>query len=718
MRPFILTLISIIAFNALGQIPEDFSHIKCGGVMPEDFRTAFSEKYQSDLEYNNTETDLSKHDAREFAVLTNYYNHALLTGGSVLYGDSVSNYANEILDKLLVNHGELKEKLRVYTIKSNHVNAYSTNQGIIFITLGLMGKVQNEAQLAYVLAHEVSHYNNHHVLESFENQKEIWAKGGNYRNMDVEERTLTAYKYSREAEFEADKEALTYYIKAGYSVREIFTGFDILLHGYLPIQEIEYSFDKLENEQFKISDYYLIDSVSDIKENEDVDDELLTHPNIQKRKKAIAKEIGDTANHENIEIYQIKSEPQFNALRTMVRFEMINTFLRQGNYVSALYHIQVMEKEFPDHNFLKKAEVMCWYGMQKMSSNQQKKVYSTGYRELEGEEQAIYFFAAKMPKRGVNVLATKFIWEQTQGMEQDSFVTILRRQSLMHLSETVKKDFLLTEYPEPDTSTKKRRRKPKKIDFLKTAMVELFKNEEFKTQYDVLFADSPEEDEEYEDYDDDEDRLSDSYVRGVTSYYGLANVNKLLFLSPRFYRIDLRKDLDQRLIASDKEQKDLQERTEKLSGLAGVELVTLDSPNPEERSTEAFNDYITIRDWLREESLYEGQNFHSFSMRTLSNIRKKYDTDYLGVNYVSHYTETNSFNGGYFLLSALTLYPFPFYLYWQLKPLHNLEYAFIVFDLNQGDVGFYDLKTFPAKYRKGVINSHLYNSFNQLNRLR
>ncbi|MFT7591183.1 MAG: hypothetical protein ACI9UJ_001105 [bacterium] len=114
--------------------------------------------------------------------------------------------------------------------------------------------------------------------------------------------------------------------------------------------------------------------------------------------------------------------------------------------------------------------------------------------------------------------------------------------------------------------------------------------------------------------------------------------------------------------------------------------------------------------------MYNGYDFHSFSSQHLVNLREKYETDYLGLNYVSHFTETNSFNGSYFLLSLLTLYPLPFYLYWQVKPLQNLDYVFMVFDLKKGDVGFYDFKSFPSKYRKDVINSHLYNSFNQLNR--
>lgn len=716
MKPILLALFCFSVFSVSAQRITDFKHLQCEGEMPDDFKTAFSEKYQSDFEASTRQTDLSKNDAQEFAVLTNYYNHALLTGGSVLYGDVLSRYANDILDKLLTNHEDLRSKLRVYTIKSNQVNAYSTNQGIIYVTLGLLAKVENEAQLAYVLAHEISHYNNQHVLHSFENQKEIWSRGGSYRDMDVEERTLTAYKYSREAEFEADKEALIYYLGAGYSTQEIFKGFDVLLHGYLPIEQIAYSFSKLENDSFKISDYYLIDSIADIKDNDDIDDEFLTHPNIQKRKKAVAKEVTIDSLAEKQPIFLIKSKDEFNDLRNVARFEMVNTYLRQGNYISCLYHIQVLQQYFPEHKFLKRAELMCWYGMQKMATNQQKKVYSSGYRDMEGEEQALYYFASKLPKRGVNILATKFIWEQSNYLEQDSFIVNIKRQSLMHLAETVKKDFFDAEYQTKKESSTNKKRRPKKLDFLKIAFVELFKDSEFKRAFDLSYKDENSEEDEYDDDEEDEDYVTPTYTQGVSSYYGLSNVDKLLFLSPKFYSIDLRKDLDKRLLHSDKEQNDLTERTKKLSALAGVELVTMDKQSIADQATESFNDYVNIRDWLREESLYNGYGFYSYATSGVQYIREKYGTDYLGLNYISHFKDINQFNGGYFLLSAILVYPFPFYLYWQIKPIQNLDYMFLVFDLKQGDVGFYEFKSFPSGYKKDVVNSHLYNSFNQLNR--
>lgn len=726
MRFFLTICITCLVHLIYAQDLAKFDQLKCAGDMPDDFKTALDDKYSDDIS-SLENSDLKKKQVQEFAVTTNYYNHSLLMSGSVLYGDELSTLANKIVDKLLENEKDLRDKLRVYTVKSNHVNAYSTNQGIIYVTLGLFGRVETEAQLAYVLAHEISHYKFNHVLESYENQIEMNSRGGSYRNLDLEEKTLSRYKYSRDAEFEADKEGFEYYVKAGYDIEDIYTGFNVLLHGYLPVEENKYSWSKIESDSFKIAEHYLIDSCQEIKENEDIDDELLTHPNINKRKKAIREKVDETDVSGNTIKYAITTEDEFAKLRDLARFEMVNSFLRTGNYISGLYHIQVLQKTYPDNDFLYKAEIMCWYGMQKLISNSQKRRYNTGYRDVEGQEQAIYYFASKMPTKGINILATKFIWEESAKHKKDPFVEDLKLESLKELAKHVYRDYFVESYPVVDSNavvkkTAKRKRKPKKIDFTKTAFVELFRDKEFLRKFkDAYDAQEALEDGDYEYNDDDDDeeyveRVSDSYVPGVESNYALSGVKKMIFLQPKFVRIDMRRDVDQRMLKSTSQEADLNERCDKLSDMAGVELVKLNDQKSESYNTESFNDYTTLQDWLREEFVYKGQDFHSFSTQRLGDIRTRYGTDYLGINHVWHYSDRQPFNGTYLFLSLMTFYPLPFYLHWQFKPLHQLDYAFVVFDLEKGDIGFYDLKSFPAKYRKDVINSHLYNSFNQLSR--
>ena len=52
-------------------------------------------------------------------------------------------------------------------LKDEGVNAFATPGGYIFVTRGLLRTVENEAQLAGVLAHEISHVNHQHAINHY-----------------------------------------------------------------------------------------------------------------------------------------------------------------------------------------------------------------------------------------------------------------------------------------------------------------------------------------------------------------------------------------------------------------------------------------------------------------------------------------------------------------------------------------------------------------------
>jgi len=56
-------------------------------------------------------------------------------------------------------------------LNSDVANAYSAPSGYVFVTHGLLAKVENEAQLAGVLAHEIGHVTKRHALRVFAVEK-------------------------------------------------------------------------------------------------------------------------------------------------------------------------------------------------------------------------------------------------------------------------------------------------------------------------------------------------------------------------------------------------------------------------------------------------------------------------------------------------------------------------------------------------------------------
>src|SRR5690554_7853402 len=94
---------------------------------------------------------------------TTYSLNNILKTGYVLYGDPMTLYIQKIAANLLKNEPSLKDELQFYVIKNNITNALCTDPGVIFITTGLIAQVENEAQLAYIIAHEIVHYQEKHI---------------------------------------------------------------------------------------------------------------------------------------------------------------------------------------------------------------------------------------------------------------------------------------------------------------------------------------------------------------------------------------------------------------------------------------------------------------------------------------------------------------------------------------------------------------------------
>jgi predicted Zn-dependent protease len=145
---------------------------------------------------------------------------------------------------------------RVYLIESPNPNAFTSGGGHIFVTTGLVARLHTEAQMAMVLAHELAHNTQAHVLKG-RNGREIsqrvvaFGKRVFEQDMGVPwvSHGLTSLartgfnSYTRAQEEEADRMGLETMIMAGYDPREAPRSFSALLDTNAQKQTIFAIFD-------------------------------------------------------------------------------------------------------------------------------------------------------------------------------------------------------------------------------------------------------------------------------------------------------------------------------------------------------------------------------------------------------------------------------------------------------------------------------------------
>jgi predicted Zn-dependent protease len=123
-------------------------------------------------------------------------------------------------------------RYRFHVLRDPEMNAFALPDGQIYINTGLLAAVENEAQLAAILAHEVHHTAGHHTILSYRSirTKVISSMVLGPLTLGLSDifLMLSIYGYSRDLEEEADRKGIRRVLEAGYDPREMSRVFEVL----------------------------------------------------------------------------------------------------------------------------------------------------------------------------------------------------------------------------------------------------------------------------------------------------------------------------------------------------------------------------------------------------------------------------------------------------------------------------------------------------------
>ncbi len=153
---------------------------------------------------------------------------ALDRSGFVAVWPEVESYLDRVLAGLhpgpLPGEGRFKVKVLI----DPTLNAFSLPDGVIYLHTGMLARLDNEAQLAAVLSHELTHATRRHGLKSYRNIKNESAfyatltigTGGIGGLLGLIGVNASISGYSQDLEREADAEGFQLLLSAGYDPRE------------------------------------------------------------------------------------------------------------------------------------------------------------------------------------------------------------------------------------------------------------------------------------------------------------------------------------------------------------------------------------------------------------------------------------------------------------------------------------------------------------------
>lgn len=782
-KPNILFVLSFFVCSALfaqkQNLKENYEAIRSQGAIPTDLTMRSGDKYAADVKNIENASRKEKKSQKEFLLNSNFYIDRYIQSGNVLFGDPITEYVNKVADKLLASDPKLRKELRFYTSKSSEVNAFATNQGMVFVNIGLIAQVQNESQLAFVLAHEIAHYVKKHSLNAYVEQKNM-AKTRDFKSLSESQKDLILSNYSKENEFEADEYALEMLRKTEYAY-EAFEGvLDVLQYSYLPFDEVPLDSTWFQSKYYMFPGSFLPDTVNRILGDDDFDDDKSSHPNIRKRREVFDEYVSGNNKFKGTKS-SLLSEEEFEYIRDLCRFEMTRIYLLNLRYARALYNVYLLSDKYPENLFLKevKAKSLMYAAIYKTNKTgedlweakaeilnintetEKAKPISKNNKNIEGEIYSMFEFLSRTPGEDMAVMAAKSNWEALKAKNKDRMMPFVRQsiETMVKRYGMNPKDFYRTteemeaglkenkpiekeeeaieeetEAKEENKTKKKKGDKYSKIkkkktiesnnQYFKSAFIGLEENsEEFWKLFESIY-------EEYKGEKEEARELLAMSLKEKTQYKKKfykdlkkndeRKITKLLVLDPFYYKA---KNRDGEIKEVDLQKAEVQSFVylgylRDFSKDLKMETTVLSNKELEETDLEKFNDFTLLKEWLSE-NLSHG-NHLGFSSQSveIKALMEKYNCNHLMV------TGVLSVNVGISedleslrYLSVFSVVGSPLALYLTIRKYYNTSVFSMVFNTNSGDQVFSQSKTIKHKDKKDFLRSVVYETlYNVKNR--
>ncbi len=407
----------------VAQVPVSQPGFSVRGELPEDFLRDVEEAYTSQL---STHSDFSNEQAG-FFLQNAYQVNQLLRSGKVLFNDAATGYLNLVTDQILKDRPTLRQTLRVYAVRSPEVNAFSTNDGIVLVNLGLLAHVRHEAQIAFILCHEISHYLHQHPLD-------IYLKK---RNSEPEPRSLgddspvLSTRYTREKELEADRLGWELFLETGYDPVAALDAFDLVKQAGKPFGEAAFRESWVSIPSVLFPQSYLLDEIIP-PSGQEVLERQVTHPGEDERRLIIEEFIRvqqpDPGQYKQIDYVH------WEALRTRCQYEVVRMQLMQRRYERALFNTFLLHQKFPDDPELLWFRAYGLYALATYANDGRLWDVHVDHQLVHGHQQQLNYLISMCEPKELTAIALHFAWNLQRIFPDDESLRLMNRDLMEALS--------------------------------------------------------------------------------------------------------------------------------------------------------------------------------------------------------------------------------------------------------------------------------------------
>jgi hypothetical protein len=387
IRVFGLIILCFTAFSVSGQFSTNYTPAPILDTIPQPILQELKQK----LERDKASVEDPKSQVGSFlrSLYEKRYEYLIKTFNDDLFiiDNEFTPYLQSILDEIYRANPKLPKDGKVYAMRSSSPNAVSFGDGTFGFTLGLLARMESDAEVAFVLCHELAHYYQQHSQKDLKElarlnyDKELKKKidaarkseYGQYSKMKEVFKGLgfSITHHNRGHEYEADQEGFVYFANTRFNPKASIRLMEILDSVKVPrytrnidfkahFDNKSYAFKPSWAEYTKSTTWY-----APAKE----EDSLKTHPDCQKRIVMLKLQLqslgADTAGDDNLPSSRIAY------LRKKSEFELVESEFHLKDYSSALFRALLLAEQYPRNIYLQAMIGKCLFTLYTYQKNHQ-----------------------------------------------------------------------------------------------------------------------------------------------------------------------------------------------------------------------------------------------------------------------------------------------------------------------------------------------------------
>ncbi len=756
MKSLPLAICLLIAAQSFAQ--NTHSRVTNTASLPTEVYTPSTEKFKNTV-FDLPDT-LSK---RERMVREQYYLESgfgideMMRSGVVLYNTEYNAYLDKIADHLLRDNTELRMQLHFYILRSPVVNAFAGAGGNIFISMGLLAMLENEAELAFVMGHEIGHIALEHGLEFYVKANEIDKNSDDNalfkRSSSFDMSSIAKNLYSQDLEKSADLFGIDLLLKSKYvaDTNTLNAVFDVLKFAYLPYEDQPFPIDFFEGPHYAISKNLILDSIKQISGTPELPSKKeslkSTHPSIGERRKIIREKLLEQNGRGNQ--YYVVSEASFKNLRDDSRYTLPMYYLHNQFFQDAIYLSYLGLQRNPDDANLKKVIAKALTGYTKFRNSKEETTYAekARFEDYEGQQQQLYFLLWAMYDVEFNVMSLLYTFQLHLDYPDDPEIlplcqTLVNDLVYYHfndeddfkIGETISRDslYLLSDIANPKlkvappsktskvktrkASVRSKRTSQEKIQkdkykkHLLYAYNDFWDNKDFRNLWNEAVIARDEREAEAKELRESGFKIKD--LGDKRNYYINNNldVDSIVIVNPFYTRIDLRKDNAVEYVSSEEGEINFLEIVEANAAKVGMQVTIIDPLRMDANATEQFNDMQALNDWFSEQLDFGSMNMPGYEQALIDSLSKAYGTPYfMWTGIVSLRTKQKVLGPVLSIVFSPVFFPLlPYGIYELISPEYEFFYLSLLYNVNTHEADVLKFTLLKRNDSQAILNSHTY----------